>query len=122
MATSIIVAMMTQLQPNIQFSDRAARKVRDLIAGEGNDALKLRVFITGGGCSGFSYGFTFDDGVAEDDALVEKAGVTMVVDALSYQYLEGAEVDYLEGLQGARFVVQNPNASATCGCGNSFAI
>jgi len=113
---------MTQLQPNIQFSDRAARKVRDLIAGEGNDALTLRGFVTGGGCSGFSYGFTFDDGVTDDDALVEKAGVTMVVDALSYQYLEGAEVDYQEGLQGARFIVQNPNASATCGCGNSFAI
>jgi iron-sulfur cluster insertion protein len=121
-ATSIIDATMTQLQPNIQFSDRAARKVRDLISGEGNEALKLRVFITGGGCSGFSYGFTFDEGVADDDALVENAGVTMVVDALSYQYLEGAEVDYYEGLQGARFVVQNPNASATCGCGNSFAI
>jgi iron-sulfur cluster insertion protein len=113
---------MTQLQPNIQFSDRAARKVRDLIAGEGNDTLKLRVFITGGGCSGFSYGFTFDDDVAEDDTLVENAGVTLVVDAMSYQYLEGAEVDYNEGLQGACFVVQNPNASATCGCGNSFAI
>lgn len=108
--------------PDIQFSDRAVRKVRDLIAGEGNDALKLRVFITGGGCSGFSYGFTFDDDVAEDDALVEKGGVTMVVDAMSYQYLAGAEVDYREGLQGAQFVVQNPNASATCGCGNSFAI
>jgi iron-sulfur cluster insertion protein len=108
--------------PDIRFSDRAASKVRDLIAGEGNDALKLRVFITGGGCSGFSYGFTFDDDVAEDDALVEKGGVTMVVDAMSYQYLAGAEVDYREGLQGAQFVVQNPNASATCGCGNSFAI
>jgi iron-sulfur cluster assembly accessory protein len=113
---------MTQLRPNIQFSDRAARKVRDLLESEANDALKLRVFITGGGCSGFSYGFTFDEEIAEDDALVEKAGVTMVVDALSYQYLEGAQVDYQEGLQGARFVVENPNASATCGCGNSFAI
>jgi iron-sulfur cluster assembly accessory protein len=108
--------------PDILFSDRAARKVRDLIAGEGNDALKLRVFITGGGCSGFSYGFTFDDDVADDDALVENDGVTMIVDSMSYQYLAGAEVDYREGLQGAQFVVQNPNASATCGCGNSFAI
>jgi iron-sulfur cluster insertion protein len=107
---------------NIKFSERAARKVRDLIETEGNAALKLRVFITGGGCSGFSYGFTFDDAVADDDALVEREGVAMVVDSMSYSYLEGAEVDYREGLQGAQFVVQNPNASATCGCGNSFAI
>jgi len=89
---------------------------------EGNSELKLRVFITGGGCSGFSYGFTFDEDVAEDDALVQRDGVTMVVDALSYQYLAGAEVDYKEDLQGAQFLVANPNASATCGCGNSFAI
>ncbi len=89
---------------------------------EGNPELKLRVFITGGGCSGFSYGFTFDEDVAEDDALVQRDGVTMVVDALSYQYLAGSEVDYKEDLQGAQFLVANPNASATCGCGNSFAI
>lgn len=89
---------------------------------EGNPGLKLRVFITGGGCSGFSYGFTFDDDVAEDDAVVERDGVTMLVDALSYQYLMGSEVDYREDLQGAQFVVANPNASSTCGCGNSFAI
>jgi iron-sulfur cluster assembly accessory protein len=108
--------------PDIHFSDRAALKVRDLIEGEGNDALKLRVFITGGGCSGFSYGFTFDEDVAEDDSLVENDGVTMVVDSMSYQYLAGAEVDYREDLQGAQFVVQNPNASSTCGCGNSFSI
>jgi iron-sulfur cluster insertion protein len=108
--------------PDIHFSNRAARKVRDLIEGEGNDALKLRVFITGGGCSGFSYGFTFDEDVAEDDSLVENEGVTMVVDPMSYQYLAGAEVDYREDLQGAQFVVQNPNASSTCGCGNSFSI
>ncbi len=108
--------------PEIHFSDRAAHKVRDLIDGEGNDALKLRVFITGGGCSGFSYGFTFDEEIADDDALIENAGVTMVVDSMSYQYLAGAEVDYREDLQGAQFVVQNPNASSTCGCGNSFSI
>ncbi len=96
--------------------------MRDLIEDEGNDALKLRVFITGGGCSGFSYGFTFDEDVAEDDALVENDGVTMVVDPMSFQYLAGAEVDYREDLQGAQFVVQNPNASSTCGCGNSFSI
>jgi len=89
---------------------------------EGNPELKLRVFITGGGCSGFSYGFTFDEDVAEDDAVVQRDGVTMVVDALSYQYLAGAEVDYKEDLQGAQFLIANPNASATCGCGNSFAI
>jgi iron-sulfur cluster insertion protein len=107
---------------DIQFSDRAARKVRDLIDGEANEALKLRVFVTGGGCSGFSYGFTFDEDVADDDSMVENGGVTMVVDSMSYQYLVGAQVDYREDLQGAQFVVKNPNASSTCGCGNSFAI
>ena len=106
----------------IGFSDRAAGKVAELIEDEGNDMLKLRVFITGGGCSGFSYGFTFDEQIAEDDAVVEREGVTMLVDAMSYQYLAGAEIDYREDLQGAQFVVTNPNASSTCGCGNSFAI
>ncbi|MFP6816994.1 MAG: iron-sulfur cluster insertion protein ErpA [Pseudomonadales bacterium] len=110
------------MQTDFDFTDRAAAKVRQLMDGEGNEALKLRVFITGGGCSGFSYGFTFDEEVAEDDAVVNRQGVTMVVDSLSYQYLLGAEVDYREDLQGSSFVVQNPNASATCGCGNSFAI
>lgn len=113
---------MSSLVPDIQFSDRAARKVRDLIDGEANEALKLRVFVTGGGCSGFSYGFTFDEDVADDDSMVENGGVTMVVDSMSYQYLAGAQVDYREDLQGAQFVVKNPNASSTCGCGNSFAI
>jgi len=112
----------TAKAPDIHFSERAAHKVRDLIDSEGNEALKLRVFITGGGCSGFSYGFTFDEDVAEDDALVENGGVTMVVDSMSYPYLAGAEVDYKEDLQGAQFVVQNPNAASTCGCGNSFSI
>lgn len=110
------------MENQIQLSDRAASKVRSLMGAEGNDGLKLRVFITGGGCSGFSYGFTFDEEVAEDDAVVERDGVTMLVDALSYQYLMGSEVDYQEGLQGSQFVVANPNATATCGCGNSFAI
>ena len=114
--------MTGQLDIDINFTERAAAKVRDLISGEDNAGLKLRVFITGGGCSGFSYGFTFDEEIAEDDAVVEREGVTMLVDSLSYQYLMGAEVDYKEDLQGAQFVVQNPNASATCGCGNSFAI
>lgn len=112
---------MTVMMPDIHFSDRAARKVRDLIEGEANDALKLRVFVTGGGCSGFSYGFTFDEDVAEDDSVVENCGVTLVVDSMSYQYLSGAEVDYREDLHGAQFVIRNPNASSTCGCGNSFA-
>jgi len=110
------------MQMQIALSDSAATKVRTLMATEGNESLKLRVFITGGGCSGFSYGFTFDEDIAEDDAVVERDGVTMVVDALSYPYLAGAEVDYREDLQGAQFVVSNPNAAATCGCGNSFAI
>ena len=107
---------------NIQMSARAADKVSKLIEDEGNDELKLRVFVTGGGCSGFSYGFTFDDDIAQDDTVVQRSGVTMVVDPMSYQYLVGAEVDFKEDLQGSQFVVTNPNASSTCGCGNSFAI
>lgn len=110
------------METDIVLSERASAKVRALLGAEGKPALKLRVFITGGGCSGFSYGFTFDEEVAEDDAVVERDGVTLLVDALSYQYLMGSEVDYEEGLQGAQFVVANPNATATCGCGNSFAI
>ena len=109
------------METNIDFSPRAAGKVRELIEDEGNPALKLRVFITGGGCSGFSYGFTFDDDVADDDAVIVRDGVTAVVDPLSYQYLVGAAIDYREDLSGAQFVVANPNASSTCGCGNSFA-
>ena len=113
---------MSVVQAEIGFSDQAADKVRQLMTAEGNSALKLRVFVSGGGCSGFSYGFTFDEEVAEDDSIVERAGITMLVDELSYQYLLGAEVDYIEDLQGSQFVVNNPNAAATCGCGNSFAI
>jgi iron-sulfur cluster insertion protein len=107
---------------DIRFSDRAAQKVRELIADEGNATLKLRVFITGGGCSGFSYGFTFDEDQGEEDTVVENDGVTLVVDPMSYQYLVGAEVDYREDLRGAQFVIANPNAASTCGCGNSFSI
>jgi iron-sulfur cluster insertion protein len=110
------------MDTNITFSDRAADKVRALIAAEGDDGLKLRVFVTGGGCNGFSYGFTFDDDVQDDDAVVDKSGVTMLIDAMSYPYLDGSEVDYVEDLSGSQFVVTNPNASSTCGCGNSFAI
>ena len=104
------------------FTDAAAEKVRGLIEEEGNDDLKLRVFVTGGGCSGFQYGFTFDESVNEDDTCIEKDGATLLVDSMSYQYLVGAEVDYQEGLQGAQFVIKNPNASTTCGCGSSFSI
>lgn len=104
------------------FTDRAAAKVRALIEEEGNQHLKLRVFVTGGGCSGFQYGFTFDELQAEDDTAVEKQGVALLIDPLSYQYLVGAAVDYVEGLEGSRFVVSNPNASATCGCGSSFSL
>ena len=110
------------LDTNIQMSARAADKVSELIQSEENDELKLRVFVTGGGCSGFSYGFTFADDIAQDDTVVRRSGVTMVVDPMSYQYLVGAEVDFKEDLQGSQFVVTNPNASSTCGCGNSFAI
>jgi iron-sulfur cluster insertion protein len=102
------------------FTDSAANKVRDLIAEEGNPALKLRVFVTGGGCSGFQYGFTFDDAINEGDTAVEKGGVTLLIDPMSFQYLAGAEIDYVESLEGAQFVIRNPNASTTCGCGSSF--
>ena len=106
----------------IRFSDSAALKVRTLIEEEGAESLKLRVFVTGGGCSGFSYGFTFDEEIADEDTAVVNAGVTLVVDSLSIQYLAGAEIDYREDLQGSQFLVNNPNAASTCGCGNSFAI
>jgi iron-sulfur cluster insertion protein len=104
------------------FTDAAAGKVRELIAEEGNPALKLRVYISGGGCSGFQYGFTFDDARAEDDFALDKDGVTLLVDPLSLQYLAGAEIDYSESLNGAQFVIRNPNAKTTCGCGSSFSI
>lgn len=100
----------------------AASKVKNLVEEEGNPRLKLRVFVTGGGCSGFQYGFTFDEDVADDDTIIEREGVSLVVDAMSYQYLAGAEVDYQEGLEGSRFIIKNPNATTTCGCGQSFSI
>ncbi|MEM1113408.1 MAG: iron-sulfur cluster insertion protein ErpA [Pseudomonadota bacterium] len=109
--------------PNtIRLSQRAVAKVRALVADEENDELKLRVFITGGGCSGFQYGFTFDELAADDDTFIENDGVTMLVDPMSFQYLAGSEVDYTEGLEGSRFVINNPNATTTCGCGSSFSI
>ena len=102
------------------FTDNAANKVKELIEEEGNPSLKLRVFVTGGGCSGFQYGFTFDEEVNEDDTSMEKNGVMLLIDPMSYQYLVGAEIDYSEGLEGSQFVIRNPNASSTCGCGSSF--
>ncbi|NOX51495.1 MAG: iron-sulfur cluster insertion protein ErpA [Gammaproteobacteria bacterium] len=110
------------MHTEINFSDRAAAKVKALIQQQGDDTLRLRVFVTGGGCNGFSYGFTFDEDVAEDDAVVNNGEVAMVVDAMSYPYLEGSEIDYVEDLNGSQFLVTNPNATATCGCGNSFSI
>jgi len=107
---------------SINLSARAVQKVRELVSEEENQALKLRVYITGGGCSGFQYGFSFEETAAEDDAAIEKDGVTILVDPMSFQYLVGSEVDYTEGLEGSRFVVNNPNATTTCGCGSSFSI
>jgi len=102
------------------FTDAAAAKVKNLIEEEGNTDLKLRVFVQCGGCSGFQYGFTFDEVVNEDDATMEKNGVTLLIDSMSYQYLVGAEIDYKEDLEGAQFVIKNPKATTTCGCGSSF--
>ncbi|BEH71505.1 iron-sulfur cluster insertion protein [Edwardsiella tarda] len=106
----------------LQFTDAAANKVKSLVADEDNPNLKLRVYITGGGCSGFQYGFTFDDKINDGDMTIENQGVALVVDAMSLQYLVGGSVDYTEGLEGSRFIVNNPNAKTTCGCGSSFSI
>lgn len=108
--------------PPLIFTNAAARKVKQLIEEEGNQALKLRVFVSGGGCSGFQYGFTFDEKVEDGDTQVSKEGVMLVVDPMSYQYLAGAEIDYTEGLEGAQFVIRNPNATTSCGCGSSFTV
>ena len=107
---------------NLEFTDNAARKVRALIEEENNPQLKLRVFVSGGGCSGFQYGFDFDENVAEDDTEIVNEGVSLLVDPMSFQYLMGATIDYVEDLQGSRFVINNPNAKTTCGCGSSFSI
>ena len=106
--------------PSLVFSDSAALKVKELIEEEKNEALKLRVYITGGGCSGFQYGFTFDENLEEGDTAVENEGVQLLVDPMSFQYLMGAEIDYQDDLEGARFIIRNPNAQTTCGCGSSF--
>lgn len=106
----------------INFTDNAASKVAALIEEEGNPELKLRVYITGGGCSGFQYGFTFDEATNEGDQAIEKMGVTLLIDPMSFQYLSGADIDFIEDLQGERFVIRNPNAKTTCGCGSSFSV
>ena len=111
---------MTAIPEALVFTDSAASKVKALIEEEGNNDLKLRVFVTGGGCSGLQYGFTFDEITNEDDTVMQKNGVSLLIDPMSYQYLMGAEIDYTEGLEGAQFVIKNPNAVSTCGCGSSF--
>lgn len=108
--------------PAVHFTDAAAQKVRALLEEEENKNLKLRVFVTGGGCSGFQYGFTFDENQEDGDTRVDRGGVTLLVDPMSVQYLQGAEIDYKEDVQGAQFVIRNPNAATTCGCGNSFSV
>ncbi|HOY01660.1 iron-sulfur cluster insertion protein ErpA [Zoogloea sp.] len=112
----------TEMPIPLVFTDSAASKVKDLIIEEGNPDLKLRVFVTGGGCSGFQYGFTFDEIRNDDDTVMEKEGVMLLIDPMSYQYLVGAEIDYTEGLEGSQFVIRNPNATSTCGCGSSFSV
>lgn len=112
----------SEMPSPLNFTDAAALKVKSLIEEEGNARLMLRVFVSGGGCSGFQYGFTFDENINEGDTLVEKCDVKLLIDPMSYQYLMGAEIDYSEGLEGAQFVIRNPNATTTCGCGSSFSV
>jgi len=114
-------AVTEQMPEPLVFTDGAAGKVKQLIEEEGNPDLKLRVFVTGGGCSGFQYGFTFDETTNDDDTTLEKSGVMLLIDPMSLQYLMGAEIDYQENVEGAQFVIKNPNATSTCGCGSSFA-
>ena len=111
---------MTEVQEPLLFTNNAANKVKQLIEEEGNADLKLRVFVSVVGCSGFQYGFTFDEVTNEDDTVLNKNGVQLLIDPMSFQYLVGAEIDYQEGLEGAQFVIKNPNATTTCGCGSSF--
>ena len=123
MRTEVPLSVVQTAEPvNMTFTDNAAAKVKSLISEEDNYRLKLRVFVTGGGCSGFQYGFSFDETVNEDDTVIENKDAELLVDPLSYQYLVGAKIDYVEGLEGARFVVDNPMATTTCGCGASFSI
>ena len=118
--TEVTMNAIAEMPAPFVFTDNAAEKVKSLIEEEGNPDLKLRVFVTGGGCSGFQYGFTFDEATNDDDTTMQKNGVTLLIDAMSYQYLVGAEIDYKEDLEGAQFVIKNPNATTTCGCGSSF--
>lgn len=111
-----------EMPESLVFTETAAKKVKSLIAEEGNPDLKLRVFVSGGGCSGFQYGFTFDELINEGDTEVENCGVKLLIDPMSFQYLTGAEIDYSEGLEGSQFVIRNPNAVTTCGCGSSFSV
>ena len=120
--SAVAEAIQTEMPAPILFTDSAAAKVADLVAEEGNPDLKLRVFVQGGGCSGFQYGFTFDEVVNDDDTQMTKNGVSLLIDAMSLQYLVGAEIDYEDNLAGARFVIRNPNAASTCGCGSSFSV
>ena len=112
----------TEIENPLNFTEQAAAKVKKLIEEEGNPELKLRVYVTGGGCSGFQYGFTFEETESEGDTRIVKDGVVLLVDPMSFQYLLGAEVDYKDDLEGARFVIKNPNAQTTCGCGSSFSV
>ncbi|CAN4265396.1 sufA Fe-S cluster assembly scaffold protein [Methylophilaceae bacterium] len=113
---------MEQMPAPLVFTDNAAKKVKELIEEEGSTDLKLRVFVSGGGCSGFQYGFTFEEEVNEDDTQVQKDSVTLLIDPMSLQYLMGAEIDYQDSLQGSQFVIRNPQATTTCGCGSSFSV
>jgi iron-sulfur cluster insertion protein len=117
---AIVTEATETLESPLNFTAAAAAKVRQLIDEEGDISLMLRVFVQGGGCSGFQYGFTFEQGIGDGDTIVEKDGVKLLIDPMSYQYLVGAEIDYSEGLEGAQFVIRNPNATTTCGCGSSF--
>jgi iron-sulfur cluster insertion protein len=121
MSESTVPSIDGQESPPLLFTDAAAQKVGELIREEANPALKLRVYVQGGGCSGFQYGFTFDEAIEDGDTRIDNQGVTLLVDPMSLQYLYGAEIDYREGLEGAQFVIRNPNAKTTCGCGSSFA-
>lgn len=122
METIVAIPDYRQAGAPLVFTEAAARKVHELIQEEGNPDLKLRVYISGGGCSGFQYGFTFDETINEDDTVMNKAGVQLLIDSMSYQYLVGAEIDYKDDINGAQFVIKNPNASTTCGCGSSFSV
>lgn len=122
-ATTSVESVDLQAPPSpLIFTDAAAQKVKSLLEEEGNPELKLRVFVQGGGCSGFQYGFTFDEVTNDDDTKIDKSGVQLLVDPMSFQYLVGAEIDYKEDIEGAQFVIRNPNATTTCGCGSSFGI